>query len=141
MKTDVLQRIDSILQLLEETARDAKAFTTRETPGLVKELLKWAVVRGILTILVGVFIAVCIFLGQYVYVQLSLYPHHSDSYFEAYPEFPIAQIGLSSLLYLLPIFMIASSIEDILQSVVAPKVWLLDYTISKLSEIHDNAKS
>ena len=124
--SNAAEKLSSILNWVEETAKTAEAFAVEQTPLYIQELLAWNFWYSLIWFFVGVFwIAFSAFSWKKLYKNRKIIEEAREFPFEMLWAFPaflglvFGSIGFCSNL-------------DWLKIAVAPRVWLVEYVSSQL---------
>jgi hypothetical protein len=125
MQPELQNKLTSILNWVEETAKQAEGFVVEQTPLYIQELLAWNFWNSLIVFSIGValLIILAICLKKIFNSNLDFWDNHPEK------ALPLAIIAVISLFVGPPLTI--SNLEWI-QITVAPRVWLVEYVASKL---------
>lgn len=124
--SNAAEKLSSILNWVEETAKTAEAFAVEQTPLYIQELLAWNFWHSLTWFLVAIFwLSFSVFSWKKLYKNRKIIEEAREFPLETLWAFPaflglvFGSIGFGSNL-------------DWFQIAVAPRVWLVEYVASKL---------
>jgi len=123
------KRIESILAFIEDAAKQAKGFADEQSPDLIRQILSWAFWCNVMNIGICALLGLLLLTGQVAAWQMFVV---GQDHYRA--DFPAAII-LALFILDLPIVLISlSSLQEMVQVRVAPKVYLLEYAKSLIQK-------
>lgn len=126
VEQDLQNKLNSILNWVEETAKQAEGFVVEQTPLYIQELLAWNFWYSLIWFILGI---IYLFIGVFSLVKLV---KNGKKILDAV-DFPPEIIWLVPTLLGLSCGLITSFNNfEWLQITVAPRVWLVEYVASKL---------
>jgi hypothetical protein len=121
METNVEEKLDKILNFVEQTATKAGDFVVEQTPLFVQELLAWNFTIDLIWFVIGVVSLLIIPLVLFLAVKATKTdPVNSENYFGV-----AAVISAVCLSVGIPL---ATTNLDWIKIKIAPRVWLVEYT-------------
>lgn len=127
MDNEILtQRLDSILSLLESSAKTAGNFAAEQAPEVIQQLLQWKFTISLIIFCVGIFLIIASLVATYKI--FFYYKEKNKGSYDEGAEF----FSLSILFGVLVGAILLSNSIDWLQIWIAPKLYLLEYASSLL---------
>ena len=127
MSKPIVDRVDSILSMLESSLKQAGTFSVKQAPDVIQQLLKWTVVQSIIGIVFSplILIPTCIIWNIHrVYMQqCGAYDYCGEAF------------AITHLLYI-PLVIgtglwFIQSLSELIKVTIAPKLFLLEHIASQ----------